>query len=88
MKPGPEKYLPRVRDRNEGTARGWQWLLIVLAAPIYTFPKLRLVGLDVSCPGTVLTERIAGLLVTLPAPFVITTVKTDPSSEADMAGEV
>ena len=62
--------------------------LAVLAVPILTVPKFKLVGFGVSWPGAKLTESMAGLLLTLPTALVTTTVNNVPSSDAVVAGDV
>ena len=55
--------------------------------PTFTFPKFKPEdGFRVSSPGAALTERMAGLLVTLPAALLTTTLNKVPSTV--LAGEI
>src|SRR6266404_1925270 len=53
----------------------------VLLTPVFRFPKLKLVGLALSRYVAAFTVRVAGLLATLPAELLITTVKCAPLSD-------
>jgi hypothetical protein len=61
---------------------------IVLPVPTTTVPKFKLVVLALSCAAPELTESMAGLLATLPTELLTTTVNTEASSAADVAGVV
>jgi hypothetical protein len=60
----------------------------VLFVPVFTLPKLRLVGLALSAIVPLLTVSVAALLVTLPVELLTTTVNCAPLSELAVAGVV
>src|SRR6266478_9871863 len=60
----------------------------VLLAPVFTLPKLKLVGLALSRSVAVFTVSVATPLVTLPAELLTTTVNWAPVSEVASAGVV
>jgi hypothetical protein len=62
--------------------------LLLLLAPTFIDPKLKVEGLTVSWLATALTVRVAGLLVMLPEELLISTVNFDPLSAMVVAGVV
>ena len=60
----------------------------VLLLPTTTLPKPRLDELAVSCPEPVLTDSIAGALVTLPSELLTSTLNLDPPSLVVTGGVV
>ena len=60
----------------------------VLLAPVFMFPKLRLVGLALSKRVVAFTVSVAALLVTLPAELLTTTANSAPVSALVVAGVV
>jgi len=60
----------------------------VLLAPVFMFPKLKVVGLALSKNVTALTVSVAGVLWMLPTELLTTTVNCAPVSAAAVAGVV
>src|ERR1700730_1215736 len=61
------------------------WLLLLFTL---TLAKVKAEVLEISCPETALTLRLAVLLVTLPAELLTVTLNCDPLSELVVAGVV
>jgi hypothetical protein len=62
--------------------------LLLLLAPTFIDPKLKVEGLTVNWLATALTVRVAGLLVMLPDAFITSTVNLAPLSAMVVAGVV
>jgi hypothetical protein len=61
------------------------WLLLLFTL---TLAKGKAEALEISCPESALTVRLAALLVTLPAELLTVTLNCDPLSELVVAGVV
>jgi hypothetical protein len=86
LKPGPETLtLEMVALELPELVRV---ALKVLLVPMLTAPKVKLEGLAVNCDEPELTERVAALLVVLPAELLTVTVTCAPLSDAVVAGVV
>ena len=86
LKPAPEMLTFEIVTRElpefvSVTAR-------VLLAPVFTFPKLKLVGAALSMKVAALTVSVAAVLVTLPTLLLTTTVNCAPLSAVVVAGLV
>ena len=86
LKPAPETLMFEIATLE--LPEFWRVTGRVLLALVFTFPKLKLVGLALSKYVAAFTVSVAVLLVTLPAVLPTATVNCAPLSRLVVAGVV